>query len=156
MDTTLTAETIPTTGGTATTTPPALATLHHVGITVTDLARSLAWYQEVLGMAPVMKERYPGGRTVVLVRPGTPVDIGLDEHEANEGERFAPHRTGLDHVSISVPTRAELDTWHAHLTSRGVECSEVRDVTEPMPFALLTFTDPDGVALELIHMPDRS
>jgi glyoxylase I family protein len=34
-----------------------------------------------------------------------------------------------------------------------VECSAVRDVTEPMPFALLTFTDPDGVAFELIHVP---
>jgi glyoxylase I family protein len=134
--------------------PPAVASLHHVGITVTDLTRSLAWYREVLGMVPVMEERYPGGRTVVLLRPGTAVDIGLDEHEANEGERFAPHRTGLDHLSVSVPTRGDLDAWHDHLTSLGVECSEVRDITEPMPFSLVTFSDPDGVALELIHVPE--
>jgi glyoxylase I family protein len=152
MDTALAAETGPA-HTTPTPTPPALATIHHVGITVTDLTRSLAWYREVLGMVPVMEERYPGGRTIVLVRPGTAVDIGLDEHEANEGERFAPHRTGMDHVSLAVPSRAELDTWQAHLTACGVECSAVRDVTEPMPFALLTFTDPDGVALELIHVP---
>jgi glyoxylase I family protein len=148
VDTALAAET----DTTATAAPPALGTIHHVGITVTDLARSVAWYREVLGMVPVMEEHYPGGRTIVLIRPGTAVDIGLDEHEANEGERFAPHRTGLDHVSLAVPSRAELDTWHAHLTACGVECGSVRDIAEPMPFALLTFTDPDGVALELIHM----
>jgi glyoxylase I family protein len=153
MDTALATETGPA-DVTAPAGPPALGRIHHVGITVTDLTRSLAWYREVLGMVPVMEENYPGGRTIVLVRPGTAVDIGLDEHEANEGERFAPHRTGLDHVSLAVPTRAELDIWHAHLTALGVECSAVRDVTEPMPFALLTFTDPDGVALELIHMID--
>jgi glyoxylase I family protein len=154
MDTTLAPDTAP--SADAGTTPPDVTTLHHVGITVTDLARSVAWYREVLGMVPVMEERYAGGRTVVLVRPGTAVDIGLDEHEANEGERFAPHRTGLDHVSIAVPSRAELDVWHAHLTARGVECGAVRDVTEPIRFALLTFTDPDGVALELIHIPEST
>src|SRR5690348_8538869 len=84
---------------------PALGAIHHVGITVTDLARSVAWYRRVLGMV-VAEERYPGGRTVVLIRPGTAVDIGLDDHDANEGERFAPHRTGLDHVSLAVPSRA--------------------------------------------------
>ena len=132
---------------------PALSTLHHVGITVTDLARSVTWYQEMLGMVVLMEERYPGGRTVVLMRPGTGVDIGLDEHDANEGEPFACHRTGLDHISLSVPTRAELDEWHAWLTSRGIPCSDVRDITEPFPFSLFSFTDPDGVALELIHAP---
>lgn len=144
--------TVPTTTGPATA-APAIGDLHHVGITVTNLARSVAWYQEVLGMELLMEELHAGGRTVVLWRPGTGVDIGLDEHHANEGEPFACHRTGLDHVSMSVPTRGGLDTWHAWLTGRGVPCSAVRDVTEPFPFALLSFTDPDGVALELIHAP---
>jgi glyoxylase I family protein len=144
-------ETVQDTGSAA---PPAVTTLHHLGITVTDLTRSVTWYREVLGMVPIMEEHYPGGRTVVLNRPGTAVDIGLDDHEDNEGERFAPHRTGLDHLSIAVPSRPELDTWHAHLTARGVECSPVRDIDGPMRFALVTFSDPDGVALELIHVAD--
>jgi glyoxylase I family protein len=130
---------------------PPLAALHHVGITVTDLARSVAWYGEVLGMVPVMEERYPGGRTVVLIRPGSAVDIGLDEHETNDGEPFACHRTGLDHLSLSVDSRAELDTWRAWLSTHGVACSPIREVTDPMPFAVFQFTDPDGVALELIY-----
>jgi glyoxylase I family protein len=136
-----------------TTAMPTIAALHHVGITVTDLARSVAWYGEMLGMMPVMEERRPGGRTVVLMRPGTTVDIGFDEHEANQGEPFGCHRTGLDHLSLAVANRTELDAWHEWLTGRDVECSDVRDITEPVPFALFTFTDPDGVALELIYAP---
>ena len=155
MDTTLVPGVAPAgTAAAGSTAPPPLARLHHVGITVTDLARSVAWYRDVLGMVPVFEEHYSGGRTIVMIRPGTAVDIGLDEHEANEGERFAAHRTGMDHVALSVPTRTELDSWHTHLAALGVECSAVRDLTDPVPYALLTFSDPDGVALELIFMPD--
>lgn len=134
------------------TTVPAFGALHHVEITVTDLARSAAWYRELLGMELLTEQRHRGGR-VVLWRPGTAVVIGLDEHVAEAGEQFACRRAGLDHILMSVPSRGELDAWHAWLTSRGVCCSEVRDVTEPFPFAQVSFTDPDGVALELIHAP---
>jgi glyoxylase I family protein len=131
---------------------PPLASLHHVGITVTDLDRSVTWYGEMLGMVQWMEETYPGGRTAGLMRPGTHVHVGLDAHDRNDGEDFAPHRTGLDHLCFGVASRAELDDWRAHLTARGVACSEIRDYTEPIPFALFTFADPDGVALELMYL----
>jgi glyoxylase I family protein len=132
-------------------TPP-LASLHHVGITVTDLDRSVTWYGEMLGMVQWMEETYPGGRTAGLMRPGTHVHVGLDAHDRNDGEDFSPHRTGLDHLCFGVASRAELDDWRAHLTARGVACSEIRDYTEPIPFSLFTFNDPDGVALELMYL----
>lgn len=134
---------------------PELTALHHVGITVTDLERSEQWYGEMLGMVRVMEHFYPGGRVVVLVRPGTAVDIGLDSHECNEGEPFAPHRTGLDHLALSAPSRAELDSWHTYLTAKGVECSDIKDITEPLAFSLFSFTDPDGIALEIFYMGDE-
>ena len=126
--------------------------IHHIGITVTDLARSLAWYQEMLGMVQWGEEHYPGGRTALLMRPDNSVHVGLDEHERNAGERLEPHRTGLDHLALGVSSRDELVRWHEHLTERGVSCSPLRDVTEPAPCALFTCTDPDGVALEFIAM----
>lgn len=131
---------------------PPMASLHHVGITVTDLERSVRWYGEMLGMVQWMEETYPGGRTAGLMRPGTPVHVGLDGHDRNDGEDFAPHRTGLDHLCFGVASRAGLDDWRAHLTERGVACSEIRDHTEPIPFSLFTFNDPDGVALELMYL----
>ena len=49
--------------------PPDLAALHHVGITVTDQVRSVAWYGEMLGMVQWGEERYPGGSTALMMRP---------------------------------------------------------------------------------------
>jgi glyoxylase I family protein len=136
-----------------TTEPPALAALHHIGITVTDQKRSIEWYGEMLGMVQWGEERYPGGCTAMLMRPGTHVHLGLDSHEANAGEPFAPHRTGLDHLAFMIISRADLEAWHHHLTGRGVECSDVRDVAiGSVSASLFTFTDPDGVALEMIFM----
>jgi glyoxylase I family protein len=136
-----------------TTEPPALAALHHIGITVTDQKRSVEWYGEMLGMVQWGEERYPGGSTALLMRPGTHVHLGLDSHEANGGESFAPHRTGLDHLAFMIVTRGELEAWHSYLTGRGVECSDVRDVViESVSASMFTFTDPDGVALEMMYM----
>lgn len=132
--------------------PPALTAVHHVGITVTDVERSLAWYEEMLGMVQWMTETWEGGWTACITRPGSDVHLGLDTHQRNEGERFGPHRTGLDHVSLATTSRAELDAWFGYLTGKGVACSPIVEATQPVPYALFTFTDPDRVALEIIHM----
>jgi len=135
---------------------PALGGLHHIGITVTDLQRSVRWYSDMLGMIQWMDEQYPGGRAAGLMRPGTHVFIGLDSHDRNAGEPFAPHRTGLDHLALAATTRAELDVWRTHLTGAGVACGEIAEHAEPVPCALFTFADPDGIALELIYIYDGS
>jgi glyoxylase I family protein len=146
-------KTLPHPPTTASAEPPPLAALHHIGISVTDQERSVRWYREMLGMVQWGEERYPGGRTALLMRPGTHVHLGLDFHETNQGELFAPHRTGLDHLAFMITTRGELEAWHTHLSERGVECSDVRDVViETVSASLFTFVDPDGVALEMIHM----
>jgi glyoxylase I family protein len=149
MQSTATADTAPA----IPTSPPELAALHHIGITVTDLPRSVAWYGEVLGMVQWGEERYPGGRTALLMRPGTHVHLGLDAHDANEGEAFGAHRTGLDHLAFMITSREELVAWHAFLTARGVDPTEITDVVvEGVSASLFQFTDPDGVALEMIFM----
>ncbi|GLF98770.1 VOC family protein [Streptomyces yaizuensis] len=133
-------------------TPDGLAALHHVGITVSDLERSVRWYEEKLGMVQWMKESFPGGRTAGMMRPGTGVHLGLTQHDSGTGEEFAPQRTGLDHLTFAAGSLDELHGWRGHLASLGVECSEVREYKEPIVFALFTFTDPDGVALEVMHI----
>ncbi|MFK0252745.1 VOC family protein [Streptomyces sp. NPDC090445] len=133
-------------------TPPGLGAVHHVGITVTDLERSVQWYAEHLGMVQWMKETFPGGRTAGIMRPGTQIYLGLTQHDAGVDEAFAPHRTGLDHLTFAASTREELHAWRAHLMARGVKCSDVHEYAAPLPFALFTFNDPDGVALEIFHL----
>ena len=140
--------------GAAERTAPQLGGIHHVGLTVSDVEASEAWYRRVLGLERVFVEPHHGGtgHAVVMNRPGTALHIGLDHHEAHEGEPFAEHRTGLDHLAVHVAERDELDAWAAHLEALGVPHSPITDRSEPFPYATLVLRDPDNIQLELMWM----
>ena len=55
---------------------------------------------------------------------------------------------GLDHISFSVPTRADLDEAVRLLDERGIEHGPIRELV-PLGISFLAFFDPDGIALEL-------
>ena len=67
---------------------------------------------------------------------------------APSGDRFDPDRVGLDHLSFSVASRAELDEAIRQFDERGVTHGQI---TRLPGFAIdvLPFEDPDGVQLEL-------
>ena len=85
---------------------PVLAGLQHVGLTVRDVEASVAWYQRILGLQRQFEEPHhhsdQGGYAVVLGTPDMSLNVGLDHHPANNGDRFDPTRTGLDHVCFQV------------------------------------------------------
>lgn len=126
----------------------------HVRLTVTDIARSRAFYDDVLGL-PVAFE-YPAdadeatakelwwlfGGVVYQVPGGF---LGL-RPTAPGGDVFDENRAGLDHLSLSVPTRADLDAAAARLDALGIAHDGVKDIGIG---CLLEFRDPDNIALEL-------
>ena len=59
-----------------------------------------------------------------------------------------PSRVGLDHLSFSVSTRADLDTAIRLLDERRVEHGPIRELVA-LGLCFLAFFDPDGIALEL-------
>lgn len=128
---------------------PEFTTINHVSVTVTDLERSVPWYSDLLGLPKLLEEQHPDGvgYGVVLGRPDFSLCVGLHTHPTNQSERFDEARTGLDHVSFGVASRAELDAWEARLTELGVEHSPI---TDREGYAVLVFRDPDNVQLEFI------
>lgn len=128
----------------------------HVRITVTDIARSKAFYDQVFGW-PVAVDRSgsvgePGvtdspedffGGTVYQTPQGTL--FGLRPVGST---RFDPDRTGLDHVSFAVESRADLERAATALTDAGIEHGEVTDLADA-GLAILSFQDPDDINVEL-------
>ena len=126
----------------------------HVRITVTDIARSKAFYDQVFGW-PVAVDRSGS-----VDEPGvkdSPADFfGGTVYQTPEGKLFGlrpvgatgfdPDRTGLDHVSFAVASRADLDAAAGMLDERGIAHGGVKDIGVG---AILEFRDPDGIALEL-------
>jgi glyoxylase I family protein len=126
----------------------------HVRLTVTDIERSKTFYDQVFGWTVAMDEsahvNEPGvrdsperlfGGVVYLTPSGTL--FGL---RPASSDSFDPNRTGLDHVSFLVESRTDLEEAQKALEEAGVEHGEVKDIG---PIAILSFSDPDGVQLEL-------
>ena len=131
--------------------------LHHLRITVTDIERSRAFYQDVLGFDVAAES--PGDVDDPEVR-ADPTQLyggvvfqtggilfGL-RPVAEAPDRFDSTRVGLDHVSFSVPAVDELHAAAKRLEQAGVEHGEVKEL-EGFGIAILSFSDPDGVHLEL-------
>lgn len=132
---------------------PQLAGIQHVGLTVCDVEASADWYQRVLGLERQFEEPHhhsdQGGHAVVLGTPDMSLNVGLDHHPGNDGSGFDPTRTGLDHVCFQVDGVDALTNWATRLDQLAVANSGVYAM-EGTPFSLLTFSDPDGIQLELI------
>jgi catechol 2,3-dioxygenase-like lactoylglutathione lyase family enzyme len=133
---------------------PNLTGVHHLGLTVRDIATSEAFYGKALGLVRAFVEPHStgDGYAVVMVRPGTDLVLGLDYHPDADGEVFDPRRTGLDHLAIRVGERADLDAWVTYLDAVGIEHGEVFSTEDPLPHALVVFRDPDGLPIELFWL----
>lgn len=131
---------------------PALAGYHHLGLTVSDVDRSEAWYADTFGLVRAFVEQHDNtsGYAVVMTRPGTTFFIGLDHHEDADRQPFAAQRTGLDHLALAVTSAAEVEEWAAHFDRLGVAHDPVLITEDPMPLALVQVRDPDGIPIEVI------
>jgi catechol 2,3-dioxygenase-like lactoylglutathione lyase family enzyme len=136
--------------------------LHHVALTVTDLERSVPWYENVFDVKQQMEGPFEGGEHRLLADPEWQLVIVLARHEANRGEGFAESRTGLDHIGLMVASRAELEAWQARLAENGAVRAAAADrpltqapILDTPYGSFLTFRDSDNIQLHLSTPPPR-
>jgi catechol 2,3-dioxygenase-like lactoylglutathione lyase family enzyme len=124
--------------------------LHHVALTVTDIDRSRDWYSRLFDSAPVLDEDTGTFYHVVWALDGGSL-FGIHTHPRdNDQPDFSEFRTGLDHVSFGVPSRADLEKWASRLDELGIEHGELKDA----PYGSgVSFRDPDGLPLEFFAPP---
>jgi len=123
--------------------------IQHVAVTVSDLARSEAWYTRVLGVEPVLSEDTGPFHHIVYALGGTLLGLhGFPDLRTSEA--FDERRPGLDHIAFGCASRADLVDWAARLDELGVAHGEVTDAAYGSG---LSFRDPDNIALELFAPP---
>src|SRR3954471_17027836 len=115
----------------------------HVHLKVADLDRALAFYRDVLGFQ--LTQRY-GSQAAFLSAGGYHHHIGLNTWESQGGRAPADGTTGLYHLAILYPTRAELADALRRLIKVGIPLEGASDhgVSEA-----LYLRDPDGNGVEL-------
>lgn len=120
--------------------------VHHIRLIVTDPARSLAFYTSLLNfkLAVELPPGYVMTNGVILLG----ITPAWDPSLSPPNDRFSPNRVGLDHLSFGVADRAELEKAAALFEQHGVEHGEIRDLP-PFGITILSFSDPDGIQVEL-------
>lgn len=126
----------------------------HVVLTVSDFAAARAFYGTLLpalGLTPVLDADEffycVGGRTAVGITPA---------EEAQRGERFVQRRVGLHHLCFRARERADVDAVHDLVRQLG---ATIVHPPEDGPWApgyySVLFEDPDGIRLEVNHVPGK-
>ena len=127
--------------------PIATGPVHHLRLTVADVGRSRAFYEEVLGFRHVMD--LPAGVFLSNGALGLGIGPSPDPARAPAADRFDEARVGLDHLSFQVASREELERAARLLDERGVPRGEVTDLGDAFGLFVLAFRDPDNIQLEL-------
>lgn len=128
---------------------PEATRLGPVRLQVGDLARSRAFYEEVLGLALLGAEA--GCATLgTASSEGRPL-VDLVERSGARAAR-GRGRTGLFHVALLLPTRPDLARFVRHLAAHGVEAG----AGDHLVSEAFYLQDPDNLGLEIYADRPRS
>lgn len=153
---------------------PEAASLHHTGLTVSDLDRSLAFYRDLLGFELVLEQEKQGGYLGAIVGspdahvrmahvklPGSDHRIELFQYLHPPGiepsTRLEPWSIGPTHICLIVD---DLGSLYDRLRSAGLDTF----VSAPVEVdtganaggSALYLRDPDGTLLELFQPARRA
>ena len=124
----------------------ALGALSHIAFTVSDLDRSAAFYDLVLGFLGYIRWPAVAGQAK-WKKPSTGIVVLYPAQKDQTHDRTAP---GLHHYSFEADTRAEVDALHALLKAHDVKILDApADYAYTKGYYAVFFSDPDGLKLEL-------
>jgi catechol 2,3-dioxygenase-like lactoylglutathione lyase family enzyme len=156
------------------TTPRAYLGLHHVGFSVGDLDRSIAFYSVLLEVEPFVRRfcteqinadilGYPGARLDVayflLGGTQTLLELLAYDHPPNATVNMETFNVGNAHLCLVVE---DLQANYDRLTKAGikgfrspgpVDVPEIPDDPAPGGKAIY-LRDPDGISIELLELPE--
>jgi catechol 2,3-dioxygenase-like lactoylglutathione lyase family enzyme len=126
----------------------------HIQLTVSNFDACVAFYKQLLpflGLTPVMD--FDGFYYCVGGRTGVAISKADPEYA---DERFVQRRIGLHHVCFRARERADVDAVHGFVQQLGAKIVHPPEEGHWAPgYYSLLFEDPDGIRLEVNHVPGK-
>jgi glyoxylase I family protein len=132
---------------------------HHVDLVVSSILRSLPFYRELLeplGWHRVGEVEGERGETIWYISgPGS--SLGLRQAQTPSNEPFDRYRVGVHHVAFEAASRHDVDERADWLRGRGVSIESGPEEYSYIPgYYAVFFYDPDGIKLEIVHVPGHA
>jgi glyoxylase I family protein len=132
------------------------AGVHHVDLVVSSIERSLPFYRDLLaplGFHRIGEVEGERGETIWYIGgPGS--QIGLREAQTQVEQPYDRYRVGLHHLAFEASSRAGVDERTEWLRNQGAEIeSEPQEYGYSPGYYAVFFYDPDGIKLEILHVP---
>jgi lactoylglutathione lyase len=128
--------------------------IHHVGLPVSDLDRSVAWYREALGLTHESTAGVPEGVAFMVAPTGERLELlAVDPQPSAWDGPIAALRAGVPHIAWTVD---DLDAAHARAVEAGGRSVWTpRDTPEP-GLRIAFVADPDGNLVELLSSDEEA
>jgi predicted lactoylglutathione lyase len=133
------------------------AGIDHIIVNVNDYAaakRFYAWLMPQIGYPQTMSYDQPqsdvttgyfGEHGSMWLRPSNP---------EFRDDKFHRHRVGLCEIAFSAGSREQIDNLAKQISANGGKVTDLPKEYDYLPgYYAVFFTDPDGMKLELVHVP---
>ena len=127
--------------------PVAILGIHHITLTVSDVATSAGFYIRHFGFRSLLDL----GARHILSNGSVVLSVTLPSDKAAPipaNDRFSENRIGLDHVCFSVASLAEMEAAATYFDEQGIGHGEIRDLGR-LGIYVMAVRDPDNIQLEL-------
>jgi len=129
--------------------------VHHIDLTARDLARSAAFYEEVLAFLGYRRSRGDDTGVDWDLRDAGYLVCSVGLKPARSDRDHDRYSAGLHHLAWHAASRDDVDRLHALLMRLG---ARLLDAPADYPeygagYYAVFFADPDGLKLEFVHWP---
>ena len=111
--------------------------LNHISLSVRDLERSLAFYQQLFGVREYQRDE----KTIQVLGPG-PHDVIVFELRPSHGKPG-----GIDHFGFRLTDPADIDEAVRQAEAAGAKILRQGEFGPGLPFVYIE--DPDGYTIEI-------
>lgn len=128
-----------------------LGAIHHIALSVSDMERSQAFYNRLLGFMGY-EQAEKTEQLILWASSHSAITISPTNPRSNQKcDRYSP---GLHHLAFSADSREDIDKLYQELIQQQVTILDPPAEYDYLPgYYAVYFLDPDGIKLELAYTP---